>query len=84
MSITILSSREFNQDSSKAKKAAETGPVVITDRGRPRHVLLTFDHYTRLTRKPMTLADALAMPGDEDFDVDFPRFTDRPGEVDLS
>ena len=32
---TRLSSREFNQDTSGAKKAAENGPVFITDRGRP-------------------------------------------------
>lgn len=35
--ITTLSSREFNQDASRAKKAALNGPVFITDRGtRPR------------------------------------------------
>jgi hypothetical protein len=32
----------FNQDTSGAKKAAERGPVYITDRGRPAHVLLTY------------------------------------------
>lgn len=39
MTITILSSRQFNQDASKAKKAAQAGPVIITDRSRPAHVL---------------------------------------------
>lgn len=38
---TTLSSREFNQDTSGAKKAANEGPVFITDRGRPAHVLLS-------------------------------------------
>ncbi len=37
MSVMTLSSREFNQDTSKAKKAARRGPVIITDRGRPAH-----------------------------------------------
>ena len=32
---TRMSSREFNQDTSGAKRAAEHGPVYITDRGRP-------------------------------------------------
>ncbi len=41
MLITTLSSRQFNQDTSGAKKAANRGPVFITDRGRPAHVLLT-------------------------------------------
>ena len=43
-----MTSREFNQDTSRAKKAAETGPVYITDRGRPAHVLLTFEDYAHL------------------------------------
>jgi len=43
-----MTSRQFNQDTSAAKRAAETGPVVITDRGRPTHVLLTFDDYERV------------------------------------
>ena len=42
---TRMSSREFNQDTSGAKKAAERGPVYITDRGRLAYVLLTFDAY---------------------------------------
>ena len=45
MSITTFSSRAFNQDASKAKNAARDGPVIITDRGRQAHVLLTFDDY---------------------------------------
>lgn len=49
MSITSLSSREFNQDTGRAKRAAKNGPVFITDRGRPAHVLLTIEDYQRLT-----------------------------------
>lgn len=41
MAVTSVTSREFNQDVSKAKRAATEGPVFITDRGRPAHVLLT-------------------------------------------
>lgn len=63
MAITTLSSRQFNQDASKAKKAAKAGPVFITDRGRPAHVLLTFDEYQRITRGHAKIADLLAMPG---------------------
>ena len=43
-----MSSRDFNQDTGGAKKAAERGPVFITDRGRPAHVLLTFEAYEEL------------------------------------
>jgi len=60
MSITTMTSREFNQHASDAKKAALKGPVFITDRGRPAHVLLSIDEYRRLTGQQMSLADALA------------------------
>jgi prevent-host-death family protein len=49
MPITTLSSREFNQDTSRAKKAAAEGPVFITDRGKPAHVLLSIEEYQRIT-----------------------------------
>lgn len=72
MKVTTLTSREFNQDTSGAKKAASRGPVFITDRGRPAHVLLTIEDYQRLTGGHMSLAEALAQPGG-DFEFDPPR-----------
>ena len=73
MATTTLTSREFNQDTSRAKKAARRGPVFITDRGRPAHVLLSIDDYRRLTGGNMSLAEALAQPGVADFDFEPPR-----------
>lgn len=73
MAITTLSSRELNQDIGRAKKAARNGPVFITDRGKPAHVLLSFEEYRRLTRQPGSIADALALPGVEDVDFEPPR-----------
>lgn len=73
---TQLSSREFNQDTSGAKKAAENGPVYITDRGRPAHVLLTFDAYAELVG-PQRSLDLLAEPaGVEDVEFVAPTNTD--------
>jgi prevent-host-death family protein len=72
MSVTTLTSREFNQDTSRAKKAAERGPVFITDRGRPAHVLLTVEDYQRLTDGNMSLREALAQPGEADFELAVP------------
>ena len=69
MTITTLSSRELNQDIGRAKKAAQKGPVFITDRGKPAHVLLTFEQYQRLTGKKRSLVEALAMP--ELSEIDF-------------
>jgi prevent-host-death family protein len=73
MMITTLSSREFNQDASRAKKAAKEGPVFITDRGKLAHVLLSIDEYQKLVGKNRKIADALAMPGAEDIEFDPPR-----------
>jgi prevent-host-death family protein len=75
MKITTLSSREFNQDASRAKKAAEEGPVFITDRGRPAHVLLSIEQYRRLTGGGRKIAEALALPGAETVEFRPPRLT---------
>lgn len=61
MTKTTLSSREFNQDTSGAKKAARRGPVFITDRGRPAHVLLSFEDYQKLAGKQPSIVEQLAM-----------------------
>lgn len=63
---TTLTSREFNQDSGGAKRAAEEGPVYITDRGRPAHVLLSIGEYRRLTEPGDSIVDLLAMPAQID------------------
>ncbi len=75
MTITTISSREFNQGASEAKRAANNGPVVITDRGRPAHVLMSFEHYQRLTKQRRNIADALAMPGSADIEFEPPLAT---------
>lgn len=73
---TTLSSREFNQDTGKAKKAARQGPVVITDRGKPSHVLLTIEEYRKITGSGKSLAEALADTRPEaDFEFDPPRLS---------
>ena len=59
-----MSSREFNQSTGIAKVAALTGPVLVTDRGRPSHVLMSYDHYRRLTNGTRTLADAMGSTSD--------------------
>nr|WP_314095516.1 type II toxin-antitoxin system Phd/YefM family antitoxin [uncultured Shinella sp.] len=84
MAITTLSGRELNQDLGRAKRAANGGPVIITDRGRPAHVLLSFDEYKRLTGKMRTLGDMLAAPGAEDVALPLPQRTEHARPVDLS
>ncbi len=83
MTTTTLSSREFNQDTGRAKKAAAKGPVIITDRGKPAHVLLSFDQYEKLSgekaafpEKRGTIVELLAMRGGEDIEFDPPKLGD--------
>lgn len=61
MSIQKLSSRDFNQDTAKAKKASQRGPVIITDRGRPAHVLMTYADYEKLSGAQRSIVELLGM-----------------------
>lgn len=78
MSITTLSSREFNQDTSKAKRATKKGPVFITDRGRASYVLLSIEDYQKMAGSHKSIVELLAMP-DTDHTDDFepPRLSGR-------
>ena len=73
MEIKTITSREFNQDVSKAKRDTLKGPVFITDRGRPAHVLLTIEDYHKISEKETSIAELLAMPEAADIDFDPPR-----------
>ncbi len=73
--MSTISSRDFNQDVSAAKRAASTEPVIITDRGRPSHVLLSIQEYRRLVADQRDIVEWLSV--DDDIDLD-------PGRVELS
>lgn len=77
MAITTISSRKFNQDTSGAKKAAKKGPVFITDRGRPAHVLLTVEDYQAMARKRKNIVELLAMPDAAKIEFEPPRLGDE-------
>lgn len=86
-----MSSRDFNHNRSGAKKLTTAGPVIITDRGRPTHVIMSIEDYERLggassppPERPMSLLQALAQ-ADATFDFDPPRLSDnifKPAELD--
>ena len=82
--MTYLTSRQLNQEVSMAKKLAGQGPVVITDRGNPAHVLMTYDEYQKLTGAATDLVDALAMDDGADiaFDPKKLEIDVRPAEFD--
>lgn len=68
--MATLSAREFNRDVSAAKRAAQQGPVVITDRGEPAYVLLSIDEYRQLGETGASLVERLSMD-DDAVQVDF-------------
>jgi prevent-host-death family protein len=84
MTMTTLSSREFNQETSRAKKAAKVGPVFITDRGRPAHVLLSIEQYQALVAPAASIIDMLASPGAETIDLVAPRVRKLARPVNLA
>lgn len=83
MPTTTFSSREFNQRASEVKKAADHGPVFITDRGRPAYVLLTIEDYRALTAPRQNIAALLAMPDVGDFELPIPPRRDLPKAAEL-
>lgn len=46
------------------------GPVFITDRGHPAHVLLAIEDYEKLTKIKESIIDLLAMPDAADIDFE--------------
>lgn len=73
MPVTTVTSRELKQQIGYAKKAAKSGPVCVTHRGKPAHVLLSIEDYRRLVGQRRSLLEALSMPGLADIDFDPPR-----------
>ena len=77
---SVVSSREFNRDVSAAKRAADSGPVVITDRGEPAYVLLSIDEYRRM-KDQRSIVDILRMDAEIDFQPE--RIQDLPRVAEL-
>jgi prevent-host-death family protein len=84
MTIRTISSRELNQDLARAKRAALDGPVFITDRGRPAHVLMSFAQYQKMIGQRRNILDVLAVPGLSDIDFDPARVEIMSRSADLA
>lgn len=84
MELTTITSRTFNQDASGAKRAAQNGPVFITDRGKPAHVLLSIEAYRRLTGQRESIIDLLADAEAEEVSFEPGRLSGLAKPVDLS
>lgn len=77
MTVTSMTSRKFNQDTSGAKRAARRGPVFITDRGHPAHVLLSIEQFRKLSEQRENILDQLAMPEAAAIDFKPPRLKSK-------
>ena len=60
-----VTSRELNQDVSRAKRFALVEPVFVTDRGRATHVLISIDAWRQLSGERENMAELLAAPPGE-------------------
>ena len=78
-----MTSRAFNGDVARAKRAAAEGPVIITDRGRPAHILPSWDGYARLTGHVISIADLLHHEGAAETLFDLPRLEGRTRPANL-
>jgi prevent-host-death family protein len=84
--VARITAQEFNRDVSAAKRAAAAGPVFITRRGRPTHVLLTIEDFTAgIVEK--SLYEALRPPArdgwDEAMAFDLPPRDELPRAADF-
>jgi prevent-host-death family protein len=83
--MATITAQDFNRNPSAAKRAAEDGPLVITDRGRKRFVLLTYEEFERLEEgKPRRTLLDLAHPDSAHIDLEFERDHRVGRDVDLS
>jgi prevent-host-death family protein len=73
MTVSFLSSRDFNRDPARAKRAAKSGPVFVTERSKPALVVLSIEDYEKLAGQSRSLADMLMPADDLDFPVEFPK-----------
>ncbi len=81
--VTTISSRSLNQDLGGAKRAADQGPVIITDRGEPAYVLMRHEDWKRLVGERGSLRRSLELPGVEDIEFEAPRLGEigRPADL---
>ena len=73
MTESTFTSREFNCEPGRIRRAAAQGPVIITERGRPIMAVLPYGAYERMRAAPGTILDALDMEGVGEIEIDFDR-----------
>ncbi len=67
--MQTTTSKEFNRQASALRRSATDAPLLITERGRPTHVLMSYATYVALQGPSGSVAEALAMPVADDLDA---------------
>ena len=84
MQTKHFTSQQFNEDAEGARRAAQEGPVVITDHGRPTYVLLSIEDYQRLVSKQIDMVRLMGLPaGVEDIELELPARREILGHADF-
>lgn len=73
--MQIITSREFNQRTNEVQKAAKESPVLITNRGEPDLVVMSYQEYEKMVGKSKTLLEVFS-----DYD---PKLLEAIGEIDI-
>ena len=68
----IMTSREFNQNTSLAQKYAQTAPVIITNRGKPAYVLVKYEEFQSAKPTKSALQALLDLTHPDVGDIDLP------------
>lgn len=58
-----FSSREFNREPGRIKRAAKDGTVIITERGEPTLAVISWADYCALKSPSPSLLERLSVPG---------------------
>lgn len=58
--MKTMTSREFNQRTHEAQKAAREAPLLITQRGKPDLVIMSYREYEKVTAQSKTLLDVFS------------------------
>lgn len=72
MTVTFTS-REFHRYPRRGRRAALSGPVLITDRNKPSLVVMTAKDHERLVGRGISLFDVLMPDDDQKFDFEPPK-----------
>ena len=82
MTIATMNSRTFARDAAAVKRAAQQGPVIITERGKPALAVLCIEEYYRLTGQtggPSLLQAMQALEAPAGVELELPGRADATG-----